>query len=90
MDVGSAGQPRLAVLRWDNEKIGQKQENNLGVLSGKNFGVSKDPSGELVMSSEFYNLDASVAANVFEGRDVFRVFVWEPQPEIDGTSAAIF
>ena len=82
MDVGSAGQPLDYVLRWDNEKDWAKTREQSRSAEWQKFweSVSKDPSGELVMSSEFYNLDASVAANVFEGRDVFRVFVWEPQP----------
>tara|TARA_A100001011_G_scaffold384939_1_gene458212 strand:- start:542 stop:1231 length:690 start_codon:yes stop_codon:yes gene_type:complete len=82
MDVGSAGQPFDYVLRWDNEKDWAATRAQTRSPEWQKFweSVSKDPSGELVMSSEFYNLDPSVPADVFEGRDVFRVFVWQPMP----------
>ena len=82
MDVGSVGQPFDYVLRWDNEKDWARTREQSRSPEWQKFweSVSKDPSGELVMSSEFYNLDPSVPADVFEGRDVFRVFVWQPMP----------
>ena len=70
MDVGSAGQPFDYVLRWDNEKDWARTREQSRSPEWQKFweSVSKDPSGELVMSSEFYNLDPSVPADVFEGR----------------------
>ena len=75
MDVGSVGQPFDYVLRWDNEKDWATTREQSRSPEWQKFwqSGSKDPSGELVMSSEFYNLDPSVPADVFEGREGLRV-----------------
>ena len=52
MDVGSAGQPFDYVLLWGNEKDWARTREQSRSPEWQNFweSVSKDPSGELVMS----------------------------------------
>ena len=83
MDVGVPGGATFDyVLRWDSssEWATTKAYNSSDEWLAFVNEVTKSPSGELVMSLEGLNWDASVTASSFADDGPFRVFIWRPTP----------
>ena len=83
MDVGGSGNTTVDyVLRLDSrEAWGKTKAYNGGEEFSAFFAKSgADPSGQLMMSLEGLNWDASVTGAGFADDEPFRVSVWQPTP----------